>query len=74
LNSNNINITGIIITDMREHDILISGDNHYINNNTIFSCSLHTKAIPEEERYVDGSLVSKFLTLIIPIHLTFQII
>ena len=51
LNSNNINITGIIITDMREHGILISGDNHYINNNTIFSCSLHTKAIPEEERY-----------------------
>ena len=50
LNSNNINITGIIITDMREHGILISGDNHYINNNTIFSCSLHTKAIPEEER------------------------
>jgi hypothetical protein len=33
LNSNNINITGIIITDMREHGILISGDNHYINNN-----------------------------------------
>ena len=51
LNSNNINITGIILTDMREHGILISGDNHYINNNTIFSCSLHTKAIPEEERY-----------------------
>ena len=51
LNGNNINITGIIVTDMKEHGIVISGKNHYIYNNTISSCSLKTKEIPAEQRY-----------------------
>lgn len=30
LNGNNINITGIIVTDMKEHGIVISGKSLYI--------------------------------------------
>ena len=51
LNGYSINITGIIVTDMKEHGIVISGKNLYIYNNTISSCSLKTKEIPAEQRH-----------------------
>ena len=52
MNSNNINITGVIITDTKEQGIMISGKNHYIYNNTVVACSLSNKQNHEQERFV----------------------
>jgi len=51
MNSNNINITGVIITDTKEQGIMISGKNHYIYNNTVVACSLSNKQNHEQERF-----------------------